>query len=335
MAKNIYIWAVWAWNSLSWSLAYSFSQNGKDKEKIPGGGDISSYMKKRYFRFLPYTTAAFIFTFLICRIVLYVLAGGKLTMSYFAAHIAEDIWELLLVSANGLNNNHSFLNPPVWTISAMLIVEFFILCLLTYHESRFVHAICPLSILIILGYYRQIESLNLALWHGFTTFGVIRVYFIMCCAYYCYRLAVYLQKTTFTRAGVTMLNTAEILCFVLVFLIVFLGKNRYFVWCAMLLMLIGCGIILSGQSFSTKLFKDSKLTRYLGKLSFAVFLVHVSIFRLYGYFSSNVYELYRQKYSFILAVTVVSVIFLYVMNGFMHLARKKKGAIRNLLIQEE
>lgn len=275
------------------------------------GQDLSFYpyefAKKRFLRFFPYTTTAFVGTFITAVFFLGWFEGK--TPFEIAAKCADYIWEILLIGRNGLVAS-GFLNGPVWTVSAMLLAEFFILCLLVRWEKTFCSFLCPISILVISGYWVHCESALYTKWIGFTTFGVLRVFVLTCLAYYCYCAVQWLKGLDFTKNGMRFLTICEAACFLLLFLIILNPDNRPLRFAGILLLCIGCSITISGKSFSTSLLADARWTRYLGELSFAIYLTHRTIVRVYSFHFPDPYEMYSHKYSFVLTVTVISALFL-------------------------
>lgn len=78
----------------------------------PEGMDSIAYIKKRFVRFFPYTTAGLLLAFLVKRVWLYTLEGGTLTGVQLYKWFSRDIWDYLLVSMNGLNAGKSMLYCP-------------------------------------------------------------------------------------------------------------------------------------------------------------------------------------------------------------------------------
>ena len=113
-----------------------------------------NYMKKRYFRFFWYALVAFILVFIVKR----VWWEGISSVGEFADKMSGDIWEILLVKMSGLNREKGLLNGPAWTLSSMLIAEFFILGMLIWAKRFFLSLFMPLSLLGGVGFWINMES---------------------------------------------------------------------------------------------------------------------------------------------------------------------------------
>ncbi len=266
------------------------------------------YIKNRFIRFFPYNLGGVIFALLIGRVY---LSGGLPRLGTLARWFSGDIWEILLIKMNGLNQNGQLLNGPAWTISAMFIAEFVIICCLVNWEKIFYTTICPIAILIGYGYWRNAVDVRNGAWIGFTTFGVMRVFIVMCLAWYCYRLALKIEKTRFTQKGILFLTLCEMAAYGAVLIIIMYGTTRNFRWLATLILLFGVALSTSKKTYiyilSTKI--NSTVTSWLARLSFGIYLTHEAIIKLYTYFYPDKYDMYRQKFAFLLLCLVVAVIF--------------------------
>lgn len=267
------------------------------------------YAKKRFWRFFPYSTAAFVIAFCIIRIYRTISQGWEMNVHTILKWLSDDIWEIFLVKMTGLNNDNDFLNGPAWSLSAMLIAEFFILVILVRWEKHFATCIAPLMLMIGFGFWRHIPVAAHELWIGFATFGVLRVVLLYCIAYYCFIIIKKLQKIKFTSTGKRLLTLAEGVCLCMTLVIMRYAESRNFRWCAILFVAIMIVIALSGSSHSMKIFHDSKYTRYLGKISFGIFLVHWPILKLFQYRNPNWTETLLSVIIFFAVILLSAMIF--------------------------
>lgn len=268
------------------------------------------YAKKRFWRFFPYSTAAFVVAFCTIRIYRTATQGGEINVHKILQWLSGDIWEILLIKMTGLNNDNGFLNGPAWSLSAMLIAEFFVLLILVRWEKHFATCIAPLMLMVGFGFWRHIPVAAHELWIGFTTFGVLRVVLLNCIAYYCFISIKKLQKMKFTSAGKRLLTFGEGVSLCMALAIIRYGESRNYRWCATLFLAITIVIALSGSSYSMKIFHDSKCTRYLGKVSFGIFLIHWPILKLFQYQSSNWTEDLLNVIFFFAVVIVSAMLFI-------------------------
>lgn len=297
---------------------------GWDKNRQLGEAYLPQYMKKRFFRFLPYTTLAMI---VVAGIRLYQnIAAGTFTGTKLGYWVATDIWELLLVKMGGLNNHQAMLNGPAWTISAMLIVEFLILNMLTRNETAFRNFIAPLSILVGYGYWRSYEVPGPAphTWLGITTFGVLRVYIATCVAYFVYLFAKRLQEIEFTPAGKKLLTTVEFGCFGMAMWIITCGWSRDYIWALVLLYAILIAVTYSGASYTPVIFQQNMVTDYLGKLSLTVYLMQAVPIKVFVSLYPEAYERYAHKTEFIAMAIILGVVLLPAADLSVFVCRKIK-----------
>lgn len=294
--------------------------------------DNLAYGKKRLLRFLPYTTIAFVLAYIAYRIIPYWMAGKEITLLQMHKWMSKDIWELLLVSMCGLNKGAAFLNGAAWTLSAMLICEVVIWGLLQYNEKLFRTLIAPCSILGILGYWVNMKDGDYKLYVGFTTFGVLRVFLIMCMGYYVYHFAVQLSRKQFRKQGRLALTAAEFLCLGISLLNMSNFSTRYFRYENILLFCVVVAIAYSGQSYSGKLCGPTALAKHLGELSLGIYLVHYSVLKIFKLLYEDPYDMYLHKFAYLIAVLLASEAFLFGVKGLMKLIKKAKNGIakRNL-----
>lgn len=217
----------------------------------------------------------------------------------------------------------------------MLISEFLILSILIYKERLFSHFVCPMTIFFGLGYWRHMPFSLHKVYNGWTTFSMIRVFIIFCFGWYCYKLSRKLQKCRFTSFGVFLLSLLEFGGLLLVFGIIMLTRGQSYIFVFCFLLLIICAITISGQSISAKIFQDSKTTRYLGKLSFSVFLIHLPVLIIYRTHYTNEYVLYSHKISFGLVTLAAAILFSVFSAWFVNLFSRLWITLKSNILRAE
>lgn len=203
------------------------------------------------------------------------------------------------------------MNEPVWTVSAMLISEFVIGSILMYKEKVFCNVLCPLFILFGLGFYMHTDIFSPRLWIGWTTFGVFRTLILMCFAYYSYRFAGRLRKMRLLPLGVVLISAGELCCFSMILLMILYCHSLNYLLIAMFIMALLCGIATSETSYSAVIFKDTKVSRYLGKLSFGIYLVHAPILAFFRTIFKTKGAIYSHAAEFAAVVLIASVCLLF------------------------
>lgn len=279
---------------------------GTDRYTPHTGISPYNYLKKRFVRFLPATTVGFSLAFGV-RAWLYTQDGNSVTFRKLLSWLSDDIWEILLIKMNGMNDNSALLNVPVWTVSAMLISEFVVFALLVNHEKLFTTLICPCSILIGYGYWRHIPKANHDIWLGFTTFGVLRVFILICLSWYCWQLILRLRATRFTRAGTAFLTFSEFALYICSLFLLMNFDTRNFRWVVTMMFFLAVAISISGASWTRVLFPAGKVTAFLGELSMGIYLTHYPIMRIFQHLWSDATAMFSHKASFFAVVLAASV----------------------------
>lgn len=248
------------------------------------------YAVKRFGRFFPWSLIAFLLAAAVERIWLH----PTNSLAAWADYFAGDIWEILLLKWNGMNNNAYLLNPPAWTLSAMLIVGFFIWTMMYYYKKPFVNLIMPLVLVVGFGYWMHLPSANTETWIGFTTFGTFRTLLIMCLGFYCIPMAKKLGAQQLNRRGKCALTVVEILIHVCAFGIMIVRGERYYQWLLTLMFMISIAIAMSGHSYLAKATENSKIIQLLGDVGMSIYLVHVTVIRVFrAYFDMSNWAYYR------------------------------------------
>lgn len=307
-------------------------------ERVGGGGDLTAYplqyIKKRFMRFFPFTTVGFLWAAGVNRIFIYTARGGELSFQRLFKWFSADIWEITLIKMNGMNNGVSFVNDAAWTISSMLIVEFFILCILVRSKKNFVTFICPMSIIMGYGIWRHLENGGPYDWMWVTAFGTFRVYLLMCCAYFCYELSKKIKEMRYTKAGRIVLTVAEFCGYLLTLYIAEFYTSRNCKWLATLIFVLVLAITISCKSYSCDIFRDSKMTRFLGELSLGVYLGHFPVGQLLVYFYPNPDEFLAQKWLYLACVLVAGYLVIVLAKLMIKGATVLNSGLRKILVEE-
>ena len=247
-------------------------QRGEERGKNQTPGQ---YLWKRFIRFLPWSTTAFILTVVVERVFVNPVESVRTWANLFPS----DIFEILMVKGNGMNNNAYLVNSPAWTLSAMLLVGFVIWTLMYHYKKPFLAVIMPLTLIAGYGYWMHLPSADTEKWIGFTTFGSFRTWLVMCLSFYCIPMSKKLAEIPFNKLGKWMLTLAEILIHAFSVFAIFHWAERYYQWLLTLLFMVSIAIALSGHSYLEKLFGNSKLISLLGDVSMSIYLVHTAVIR--------------------------------------------------------
>lgn len=286
------------------------------------------YIYKRYTRFMPWTTTAFIFTFILRRVV---IAGN--TPRQLINYLSRDIWEVLLIKMNGMNNGSMLLNSPAWTVSAMLLVEIVMIGCLFCNKKVFMNVIIPISIIVGFGFWRQLSSAEQEKWIGFTTFGVFRAWLVYCCAWPCLRLSEYIHAIDFKPLGKVALTVVETLCVVFTFLVMTHKATRYWQWCTLLAFVILIAIALSGHSlWSRVLEKAYRFVKFLGAFSLSIYLSHLPVLKYFEYIYPDTGVLYAHVGQYTIVVIISALAHYFITTGLIKFWRSYGAKIKDLFI---
>lgn len=304
-----------------------------ERSLLPNGSlklTPSGYFKKRFSRFFPWALAGFVLTVFVSRIILNPISSFEKALDYFSS----DIWEILLLKMNGLNNNNGLVNGPAWTLSSILIVQFIMWAFLYFYKDRFLELILPISLLVGFGMWRHIETASVKLWIGFTTFGTFRSWLLIGCSVYCFRLAKALKKISFSKVGQWILTITEVIIHAFSVWVIMTKTSRYYQYTVILGLIVAVAISLSGHSYLTRILNRIKFCGLLGQLSLSVYLVHYSVILVYSHLYQNPYVRYSHKYSFVLVVLVGSVVFHFAVKYILKLTGRIKSWFSGIILNK-
>ena len=241
-----------------------------------------TYCKKRFSRLFPWAFTAFLFTAAVMRRSFFL---HEFSLPRLLSYLSDDIWEILLVKWNGMNEGGSMmLNVPAWTMSSLLIVGVLLWAVLYHYDKKFLHVFMPLTLIIGYGIWRHLPEASTGVWIGFTTVGTFRTYLAMCLGYYAVQLSKKLSAISFNRLGEWLLSLCELCCHAMAFVIMLHCDTRNFQWLTTLLFFVAVAIALSGKSRLCQLLNQCHFISYLQDLSLSVYLVHIATFEIFTHF---------------------------------------------------
>lgn len=292
----------------------------------------SKRILKRFARFFPWSFSAYLFTFLVMRVVI----NGTTSFPQIAEKLSEDIWEALLVKMSGLNNGHGLLNSPSWTLSSMFLVEILLVGCCSTNRKVFVNILLPLSLIVGFGYWRMVKTAAVEDWLGFTTFSTFRTWMVYCCAFYCLKLSQYLRKIDLTRLAEALLTILEALCHIFAFVVMTHWDTRYFQMCTILALFVAVSIEASGHSLWNVLLRPfSRAASWLSSFSLSIFLMHRPVTRYFEmlYPETDVY--YAHLLPMLAVIFVCSLAQYLLVTGLIRLWRKNSDKIKTLFVRNQ
>lgn len=276
--------------------AFFFQRYLRQRETITAW----KYFKSRFFRFFPYTTSSFFLLYGYLSIT-----SSNKGIIKVVNQMSKYIWEICLVSMCGINAGNALLNSPTWTISCLLIVETIAIGILICYEKAFYNIVIPVSLFVCYGVWMNLETDYYRTWLGFANSGVIQVW----CAVILGILSNFLaEKLGQLKKRSSILTIAEALCYVGIFTIMLFQSNKYWQLTVTALCFFGVSITMSRKSYSGAIFRDSGFTRLLGRLSFAIYLNHSLLLKIF----QNIYgpqKMFENCLLFWMALLTVAVVY--------------------------
>ena len=236
------------------------------------------YGVKRFSRMFPWALTGFLFVFVVKRLWI----DRCFSLTQHADYFSGDIWELLLIKINGMNDNMPLFNGPAWTMGALCIVGLVIWGLLYYDKTRwFRDWIMPVSLIFFYGVWRHLESGDHQVWIGWTTLSVFRTYIGMCLGYYCYKLSAKFSEKQLSALGASIVTIVEISLHVIATIIMFNRETRNYQWLVSLIFVISLVIGMSGKSYLAVIMNKIKFIDFLGDFSLSLYLVHYGVILIF------------------------------------------------------
>ena len=290
-----------------------------------------SFLKKRFSRFFPWAFTGLLFA----AAATYGFLRPVGSFEKLVDALSNDIWEILLIKMNGMNYNRPLLNGPAWTLSSMLITQFFIWSCLYHFREKFIDLLMPLTIVVGLGMWRFIDDASVKIWIGFTTFGTFRAWIVICTGYYALRMAYHLKGIHFNNKGKLVLTAIELLCHLFAIWVMLSKNTRYYQWCCLLVFIIATAIELSGHSRFNDFLNKIPFIGFLGELSMCIYLTHGTVWKIWLFRYPDPYEMYSHMVSFTLAVFASSLGMYYAVKYGTKLWKRLMNAAKNTLTYDE
>lgn len=289
-----------------------------------------SYMKKRYVRYFWYALAAFLFAFFVVRI----WHGQINSISSAVDKLSGDIWEILLVKMNGLNRGKGLLSGPAWTLSCMLLVEFFVLGMLTFWGRPFLAFLMPMSLICGTGYWMNMAKADHHLFLTFFTFGMLRVYLLTCCGIFSYWISQKLKRTAFSKAGCRLLTGAELTGYAVCFLITLYRTGRNYQFCFALAATLTLALSFSGKSLAGSLLPANAFTGFCAEFSLSVYLTHNTVLKIFRYVYEDINDLYSRKFVFLFCALAAALVYTLVMRGVFKMLPAAKQKLKSVILEQ-
>lgn len=285
-------------------MVSSFMKN-KENQSQNHGHESGKYVIRKYLSIAAPYYAAFITSFS-ARMITEIIGKGKPVVNTFGETFIKSIPELFLIQNAGVSPVE--INDATWYISAMLIAMLFMNYLLRRNPDLYIHLLTPLAGIMLLGFfYRSGQPVYP---HkgitGFISAGVLRAVCGISFGSVAYIISEFLKKRVSTR-NQRVFTTAAELILSLLFAVVWFWRtmNSQFWYPALMLMPIIVGIVFSGTSYISCIFR-SRIFRKCGSWSLIIYLNHFAPYRLVQQMEVFSEYDYGEKLGFMTLFTVVS-----------------------------
>ena len=244
------------------------AQAAEKNSEISSGG---AYFLQRYKRLYP----QYLITVL-CLAVLRIFVIGNLT---FEKWLREGVAEILMFQSVGTGN---LLSLVLWYPSAILLASFCLYSLRTWNK-KFCQIVFPIAAFGIFSALIQANgSINVTFsYHYLFSDGLWRALAGMMFGCICYDIIVWFRNFNFAGKKL-MFTLIELVLLAAMGTILYLP--RYWESLAMVLFAVFIVLILSQTSYLSDLL-NNRVSRYLGKISYAVYLnqivVYLTIFKFF------------------------------------------------------
>ena len=292
---------------------------------------LKAHTGKRFWRFFGYSFIGYIMVF----VVRYVWTNYNIiSAKAFFDVMVRDIWELLLVTMGGFNQNSVTANKVIWTVSSMFLMEFFILGLLAIYEKKYLYFWMPASVLCMCGWDINDRQGSQYIFQGLTTVGNIRVYIAMCFGIGSYFLYKKLASLEFRRFGAILLTIAEGLCYAWCIYTTFrAGGGGLWLFCLCLAAGIAIAITFSEKSYSSIFAKGNKMTDQFGEFSLCIYIVQASVLEYFMRTYGHENALWERKFEFLGVTILVTFIYMLFVKGIYSSAPKIIGKIKDSVVK--
>ena len=239
--------------------------------------DSVSFLRDRVRRLYPHYLFSFAMFFLIINFVVLSINPQRILNNFI-----ESIWEVMLMPMTGIGE-FKYLGIA-WYVSSLLIATYILHQLLMKNEKFSLTFIIPVMVVVIYGYMYQNDG-GIGSWKLYRTFvrnGLLRAFAGMGVGIICYLLV---QKIKMWRPSPIFRGIFTVLEFSL-YLIVLVNAyaGGYAEKCFLLIlcMFFGFCITFGNISYSGRIFHN-RVIAYLGNLSYAIYLNHWLIMRLFAF----------------------------------------------------
>lgn len=278
--------------------------------------NVWEYLSARWLRLFP----MYLFS-MVCLAALQIYLG-EISLQQF---LAGGLWEIFMIQAVGVP---WLLNGHLWYVSALMLASGLIYYLLEKNEHIYIYICAPITFFLVMAnIFRIIGHIDIGLdFHFLVCDGLWRAFAEIGLGCIIYRICEYLrQQVDFSKIEVKIVSTITgVILFIVVAMICFYKCRTVYDFTAVILIAILVMNIMLGSSF-VDLALDNRLSDYLGKISYGVYVNQMLFLRIFLLnFSSR--SFWPVTIAYVVSLTIFSMFSTYFLDAikkhFHFLSRK-------------
>ena len=185
--------------------------------------------------------------------------------------VVKSIPEVLMVQSSV---NFWSSNGPTWYLAAMFIAMLPLSYLLIKNKDTYVNVIAPTLAVLLYGYLFASEPYATSTFNGVIMYSFIRAVCGLCSGALSWKISLWIKGSNNKPLTRGIATIAEIICYSLVFVSMFLySSDSGMIYSMMCLLPVCIGITFSGASYISEIFK-CRIFKYCAPLSLAIYLNH-------------------------------------------------------------
>ena len=278
--------------------------------------NLAKYAKKRFLRLFPYTIMA--------------LIPLLIRQAFHSAEPLIKQWmlampEMFLISYNGMNTLWGTINGPSWFVIAIFLAELFLYAICCVCKRKtVVNFILPVSVIWGYGFLAAgAPEGGQDAWNGWFNMGFFRAYIAVSLGALLYFVSQKIKEINWSATGSKLLTTLEAAMYAFCIILLLTCKSYEYTDASLRYSVTAFLSVAISLSFSgvtaTRRLKDGGLSRFLGKISLSMCLVHSMVILLF-------YRIFESPWEytgvFMLAVLLCSVLFQFLVETVLRLLKK-------------
>ncbi|WRS27305.1 acyltransferase [Oscillospiraceae bacterium MB08-C2-2] len=251
-------------------LSGFFAVQSVQKSTIVSRAEIMRIVWNKYRRIMCYVIPSTLIHYILINLL------EKPSPWVFVRSLVYSVFEMALLPMSGVYV--TFLNLPLWYLSALFIsLPFFMLLVQEWGES-FLYIVAPSASLVLYGYLCM-RTGHIDIWaeqYGLISISLLRAFAGLCLGGCCYVLALRLKAVSFTIVGSRALACIQFMCFGIAFFYMYTHRYSKLDFLVIAIIAMGCIIVFSQKS-SVNSVLNLPWFNQLADYSLALYVSHWSI----------------------------------------------------------